>query len=71
MNNLQPIYPSEGMVLTNGIIYSDSVIYLSVNDKADNYWEITKEEYENLKSSSEMMDYLTPNFENDKLKEEI
>ena len=53
MNNLQPIYPSEGMVLTNGIIYSDTVIYLGINDNKDNYWEITKEEYEQILTSQE------------------
>lgn len=39
------ITASEGMILTNGEVYSDEV-YLSVNDSADNWHEITIEEYE-------------------------
>ena len=79
INELRPIYPSEGKVLTNGLIYSDEVIYLGVNDSEENYYEITKEEYEQILApeeearlrESEMMACLTPDFENDKLKEEI
>ena len=45
---LRNLVPSEGMVLTNGTDYSDNKdgIYLGVNDSPDNWWEITKEEYD-------------------------
>lgn len=39
--------PSEGMVLTNGEAYSTEV-YLGKNDSADNWHEITVEEYEKV-----------------------
>ena len=39
--------PSEGMVLTNGETYSTEV-YLGKNDSADNWHEITVEEYEKV-----------------------
>lgn len=47
---LRNLVPSEGMVLTNGIDYSDNKdgIYLGINDSADNWHEITKEEYEQI-----------------------
>ena len=38
------ITPSNGMMLTNGEVYSDEV-YLSVNDNPDNWHEIPIEEY--------------------------
>lgn len=40
---------SEGMRLTNGIAYG-KVIYLGVNDKAENWREITDEEYNAIKA---------------------
>ena len=43
----EPLIPSEGMVLTNGEIYS-SEVYLGKNDSPDNWWEITREEYEGI-----------------------
>ncbi|MBR5538436.1 MAG: hypothetical protein IKU61_00905 [Clostridia bacterium] len=36
--------PSEGMMLTNGETYSQEV-WLGVNDSAENWREITEEEY--------------------------
>lgn len=39
------ITASEGMVLTNGEAYG-TVIFLAENDDADNYYEITREEYD-------------------------
>lgn len=39
------ITASEGMVLTNGETYG-TVIFLAENDDADNYYEITREEYD-------------------------
>ena len=38
---------SEGKVLTNGEVYG-KVIFLADTDKAGNYHEITKEEYDEL-----------------------
>ena len=39
------LVPSEGMVLTNGNVYSKEV-YLGCNDKPENWHEITEAEYE-------------------------
>lgn len=41
---LRKITASEGMVLTNGEVYSKEV-YLGCNDNPDNWHEITEEEY--------------------------
>ena len=41
------LYADEGMIITNGRIYGKSVC-LSVNDNAENYYEITEEEYNKL-----------------------
>jgi len=41
---LQKVTASAGMVLTNGEAYSKE-IYLGKNDNADNWYEITEEEY--------------------------
>ena len=38
---------SEGMLLTDGVVYLKK-IYLGENDSADNWHEITKEEYESM-----------------------
>lgn len=40
---LRKLTASEGMTLTNGETCGD-VIYLGMNDSADNWWEITKDE---------------------------
>lgn len=37
------ITPDEGMTLTNGEVYSKRV-YLGVNDRPENWWEITDSE---------------------------
>ena len=42
---LREIAPSKGYVLTNGREYADYPIYLSVNDSAENWYEITDAEY--------------------------
>ena len=41
---------SEGMVLTNGEVFSEvgGLIYLGCNDKPENWYEITEEEYNNI-----------------------
>ena len=41
---LRKLTATEGYVLTNGETYSKE-IYLGVNDSADNWHEITEEEY--------------------------
>lgn len=41
---LRKITASEGMVLTDGEVYSKEV-YLGCNDNPDNWHEITEEEY--------------------------
>ena len=37
----------DGMMITDGSIFSDS-IFLGCNDSAENYYEITAEEYEEI-----------------------
>ena len=40
---------AEGMILTNGKAYSeDGVVILGCNDSSDNWYEITKEEYDEI-----------------------
>ena len=46
------ITASNGMILTNGEVYSEEV-YLSVNDSPDNWHEIALEEYEAIKAEQE------------------
>ena len=41
---------SKGMVLTNGEAYG-TIIYLGINDDADNWHEITDEEYEEIQKA--------------------
>jgi hypothetical protein len=41
---LRKLVAKEGMVLTNGEVYSKEV-YLGVIDKPENWYEITEEEY--------------------------
>ena len=43
------LYASEGMVVTDGTIYGD-VITLAVGRNADDFYEITVEEFENIMS---------------------
>ena len=51
------VKPSEGMVITNGELYSETEICLGCNDNAENYYEITNEEYaEILKKMEEVAD---------------
>lgn len=44
---LKEIKAGEGMVLTNGETYSSvgGSVFLGVNDKVENWYEITEEEY--------------------------
>ena len=56
---LTEIKASEGMVLTNGEAYSSvgGSIYLGVNDKPENWHEITEAEYsEVMKEQEELND---------------
>ncbi len=52
---VRKLIPSMGMVLTNGDIYSakEEGIYLGINDSPDDYYEITKEEYEKILAKQE------------------
>ena len=54
---LRKLTAAEGMILTNGTAYSEEV-YLGCNDSAENWHEITKEEYDEVlkeKASQEEM----------------
>lgn len=44
---LRKLTASEGHTLTNGEAYSKE-IYLGCNDKPENWWEITEEEYNKI-----------------------
>ena len=50
--NRKIIKATSGMVLTNGEIYGKT-IYLAKTDSADNYHEITDEQYWELMAESE------------------
>ena len=50
---LKTIEPEAGMVLTNGDVYKDGIVYLGCNDKPDNWDEITVAEYETIKEEME------------------
>ena len=47
---LRKITASEGMVLTNGEVYSKE-IYLGCNDSPDNWHEITEAEYNEIQEA--------------------
>ena len=49
---LRKLTATEGYVLTNGETYSKE-IYLGVNDSADNWHEITEEEYAEVLKAEE------------------
>ena len=49
---LRKLVANEGMVLTNGEIYSKEV-YLGVIDKPENWYEITEEEYKTILEKEE------------------
>ena len=51
---------SEGMILTDGTIYG-KMIYLGIGKKAEDFYEITEEEYENLMEGDEASGYNTEN----------
>lgn len=46
--NLKKLEPSQGMKLTNGIDVAENEVYLGDGDNADNWYEITNEEYEKI-----------------------
>jgi hypothetical protein len=45
--------PSVGMKLTNGEVPKDGDVYLGVGDSADNWYEITEEEYNKIMAERE------------------
>ena len=49
---LTKLTASEGMMLTNGEVYSKEV-YLGINDSADNWHEITDAEYAQILAAQE------------------
>ena len=49
---LRKLTAAEGMILTNGEAYSEEV-YLGKNDFAENWHEITKEEYDEILKEQE------------------
>ena len=54
---LRIITANEGMVLTDGETYSSigGQVYLGVNDKAENWHEITEEEYQKIIEEQEKL----------------
>ena len=50
-NGLTVIHPEEGMVLTNGDVYSETKIYLGSVDRAENWRDVPIEEYEKIKAA--------------------
>ena len=46
------LIPSEGMILTNGTVYSD-LVFLGCNSSPDDWWEITIEEYNEIMAQQE------------------
>ena len=50
--NLKKLEPSEGMRLTNGTDIAEGAVYLGVGDSADNWYEITEEEYQKIKEEA-------------------
>ena len=43
---LRKLVPSEGMRLTNGEVLAEGEVFLGKGDSADNWHEITEEEYQ-------------------------
>ena len=50
---IKKLTASEGHVLTDGESYSKDYVYLSVNDKSENWHEITDAEYEVILAEEE------------------
>ena len=52
---MRELKAAEGMVLTNGEAYSSvgGSVYLGVNDKSENWYEITEAEYNELTKAEE------------------
>ena len=47
----EPIKATEGMIYTNGETYGEK-IFLGTGDSPDNWWEITKAEYQSMIENS-------------------
>lgn len=45
--------PSNGMVLTNGKAYAPNYVHIGELDNVDNWWEITKEEYDRIQEEKQ------------------
>lgn len=52
-NGLRILYPDEGKILTNGVVYSDSV-YLAVNASENNWREVTRDEIDETDMAEEL-----------------
>lgn len=52
---LKKLTASDGMVLTNGVAYSSvgGSVYLGIHDSADNWHEISEEEYNKIVAEAE------------------
>ena len=50
---IKKLTASEGHVLTDGETYSEDYIYLCVNDKSENWHEITEAEYKAILAEEE------------------
>ena len=55
---LKKLTPTEGHVLTNGVVYSKTPIYLGKFDSKENWYEITTEEYEIILAEQEQQEEL-------------
>jgi predicted RNA-binding protein len=51
--NLRQLKATPGMVLTNGEVYNEDVIYLGINEDINTWYEITYEEYQEIEAKKQ------------------